>query len=151
MNGITVVTVDAQHRVSFSVFSSTSCRLCEGTYQQMRKRGTHRKHPHTPGKAVYEPKEYESKEDCRNSPRQFSSRLHRTVFQISGGADRDRTGGLLVANQALSQLSYSPLNTVSSFTFPVSNQELETRNCFWWAWVELNYRPHPYQGCALAT
>ena len=26
----------------------------------------------------------------------------------SGGADRDRTGGLLVANQALSQLSYSP-------------------------------------------
>ena len=29
-----------------------------------------------------------------------------------GGADRDRTGGLLVANQALSQLSYSP-NTAS--------------------------------------
>ena len=28
---------------------------------------------------------------------------------FSGGADRDRTGGLLVANQALSQLSYSPL------------------------------------------
>ena len=22
---------------------------------------------------------------------------------------------------------------------------------FWWAWVESNYRPHPYQGCALAT
>jgi hypothetical protein len=20
----------------------------------------------------------------------------------------------------------------------------------WWAWVELNHRPHPYQGCALA-
>jgi hypothetical protein len=37
-----------------------------------------------------------------------------------GGADRDRTGGLLVANQALSQLSYSPLNAVSSFLFPVS-------------------------------
>ena len=49
-----------------------------------------------------------------------------------GGADRDRTGGLLVANQALSQLSYSPTDS-------------------WWAWVELNYRPHPYQGCALAT
>jgi hypothetical protein len=27
---------------------------------------------------------------------------------FTGGADRDRTGGLLVANQALSQLSYSP-------------------------------------------
>jgi hypothetical protein len=29
--------------------------------------------------------------------------------QLYGGADRDRTGGLLVANQALSQLSYSPI------------------------------------------
>ena len=28
---------------------------------------------------------------------------------LFGGADRDRTGGLLNANQALSQLSYSPL------------------------------------------
>src|SRR5207302_3990476 len=34
---------------------------------------------------------------------------------ISGGADRDRTGGLLVANQALSQLSYSPMTAASSF------------------------------------
>src|SRR5216684_5180424 len=34
---------------------------------------------------------------------------HRTsIADFSGGADRDRTGGLLVANQALSQLSYSP-------------------------------------------
>jgi hypothetical protein len=32
----------------------------------------------------------------------------RTPNYDSGGADRDRTGGLLVANQALSQLSYSP-------------------------------------------
>jgi hypothetical protein len=30
------------------------------------------------------------------------------VQSADGGADRDRTGGLLVANQALSQLSYSP-------------------------------------------
>ena len=21
----------------------------------------------------------------------------------------------------------------------------------WWAWTDLNSRPHPYQGCALAT
>jgi hypothetical protein len=32
----------------------------------------------------------------------------RPSAKFSGGADRDRTGGLLVANQALSQLSYSP-------------------------------------------
>ena len=34
--------------------------------------------------------------------------------RFSGGADRDRTGGLLVANQALSQLSYSPNCSVSA-------------------------------------
>ena len=33
---------------------------------------------------------------------------------IFGGADRDRTGGLLVANQALSQLSYSPIRSFKS-------------------------------------
>jgi hypothetical protein len=38
-------------------------------------------------------------------------RHRRTTADVrfSGGADRDRTGGLLVANQALSQLSYSPI------------------------------------------
>jgi hypothetical protein len=28
---------------------------------------------------------------------------------------------------------------------------LEESGKNWWAWVDLNYRPHPYQGCALAT
>jgi hypothetical protein len=32
---------------------------------------------------------------------------------VLGGAERDRTAGLLVANEALSQLSYSP--TLSDF------------------------------------
>ena len=32
------------------------------------------------------------------------------AIHITGGAGRDRTGDLLNANQALSQLSYSPLN-----------------------------------------
>jgi hypothetical protein len=36
-----------------------------------------------------------------------------SIKRNSGGADRDRTGGLLVANQALSQLSYSPNGKVS--------------------------------------
>src|SRR6266700_5797849 len=36
--------------------------------------------------------------------------------QFSGGADRDRTGGLLVANQALSQLSYSPVTQLLAFS-----------------------------------
>ena len=54
-----------------------------------------------------------------------------------GGADRDRTGDPLLAKQVLSQLSYSPMFACLRLN--------------WWAWVESNYRPHPYQGCALTN
>ena len=54
-------------------------------------------------------------------------------LEEDGGADRDRTGDPLLAKQVLSQLSYSP-----AFQG-------------WWAWVDSNYRPHPYQGCALTN
>jgi hypothetical protein len=85
-----------------------------------------------------------------------------------GGAKEDRTPDLLRARQALSQLSYGPgfrwqntedggRTTVcrcaagrsvkagwrSHATFPSP----ALRN--WWAWEDLNLRPHPYQGCAL--
>jgi hypothetical protein len=50
----------------------------------------------------------------------------------AGGANRDRTGDLLLAKQALSQLSYGP-------------------DIGWWVWEELHPRPHPYQGCALTN
>ncbi len=48
-----------------------------------------------------------------NSAKYLASSIKSAKFallpnEIFGGADRDRTGGLLVANQALSQLSYSP-------------------------------------------
>ena len=52
-----------------------------------------------------------------------------------GGADRDRTDDPLLAKQVLSQLSYSPYKSDNG----------------WWAWVGSNYRPHPYQGCALTN
>jgi hypothetical protein len=42
---------------------------------------------------------------------------------FSGGADRDRTGGLLVANQALSQLSYSPNPVVRLWSFVVRKKQ----------------------------
>ena len=54
----------------------------------------------------------------------------------TGGANRDRTGDLLLAKQALSQLSYGPVVQVG---FP------------WWVWVDLNHRPHAYQACALTS
>ena len=52
---------------------------------------------------------------ARLKPRPFKS-----PDQHSGGADRDRTGGLLVANQALSQLSYSPTASFKVSRFKVS-------------------------------
>ena len=57
--------------------------------------------------------------------------------------------------------------TYLCFVMPVNIQLSKIFDCFrqpagarrassmpvadWWAWVELNYRPHPYQGCALAN
>ena len=54
-----------------------------------------------------------------------------------GGARRDRTDDILLAKQALSQLSYGPI-----WVPPISE---------WWARVDSNYRPHAYQACALTT
>ena len=56
-----------------------------------------------------------------------------TLVVNLGGARRDRTSDPLLAKQVLSQLSYGP-----------SCKE-------WWVWEDSNHRPHPYQGCALAT
>ena len=62
----------------------------------------------------------------------------------TGGGERNRTDDLLLAKQALSQLSYTPDN---------ENHPLITgyRQPGWWAWVDLNYRPHAYQACALTN
>ena len=54
----------------------------------------------------------------------------------SGGAKRDRTADPLLAKQVLSQLSYSPVASAPDN---------------WWVWEDLNFRPHPYQGCALTN
>jgi hypothetical protein len=63
--------------------------------------------------------------------------FQKTKNLYCGGADRDRTCDLLNANQALSQLSYSPKKNL----------------WLWikWACVDSNHGPHPYQGCALTT
>src|ERR1700684_1513221 len=65
---------------------------------------------------------------------------HRTRVRVpegfgradAGGASRDRTGDLLLAKQAFSQLNYGP-------------------SIGWWVWEDLHPRPHPYQGCALTN
>ena len=58
-------------------------------------------------------------------------------IRLSCGDSEDRTHDLLLAKQALSQLSYIPNVPKSIYN--------------WWAYVELHHRPHPYQGCALTN
>ena len=57
----------------------------------------------------------------------------------TGGARRNRTDDLLLAKQALSQLSYGPAGTA-----PKKRED-------WWAWEDLNFRPHAYQARALTN
>ena len=67
------------------------------------------------------------------------------TFLRVGGAERDRTVDPLLAKQVLSQLSYSPI-VLTDRPLTIISQRGK-----WWAWVDSNYRPHPYQGCALAN
>ena len=66
-----------------------------------------------------------------------------------GGAGRARTDDLLLAKQALSRLSYGPCpgacRRLAADARPCGRRARDK----WWAWIDLNYRPHPYQGCAL--
>ena len=57
------------------------------------------------------------------------------LFPDSGGADRDRTGDLLNANQALSQLSYSPrYSAPSGATAPIALlPERQPRSRSYWS------------------
>ena len=58
-------------------------------------------------------------------------------LRLFGGADRNRTDDIQLAKLALYQLSYGPV----SFFFGER----------WWAWKDLNFRPHAYQACALTS
>jgi hypothetical protein len=55
----------------------------------------------------------------------------------TGGANRDRTDDLLLAKQALSQLSYGPA--------------VPCLGARWWVWMGSNHRPPPYQDGALTS
>ena len=60
------------------------------------------------------------------------------AFSAIGGANRDRTDDLKLAKLALSQLSYGPVVVLRSWWK-------------WWAWEDLNFRPHAYQARALTN
>ena len=73
-------------------------------------------------------------------------------YGCNGGARRDRTDDLKLAKLALSQLSYGPNSfrtTTPELAFlqpPAAPKRGE-----WWAWEDLNFRPHAYQARALTN
>ncbi len=93
--------------------------------------------------------------------RSFDWRERPWPNQMAGGARRNRTDDLLLAKQALSQLSYGPVCRTRRPPAPDAPMPLcpapgngragDKRSRYWWAWVDSNYRPHPYQGCALTN
>ncbi len=77
-------------------------------------------------------------------------RLRRKTRETSGPKDRGggegtRTPDPLLAKQVLCQLSYTPTTAEGA-----SSQCRSTQSA-WWAWEDLNFRPHAYQACALAS
>ena len=79
----------------------------------------------------------------------------------AGGGERDRTDDLLLAKQALSQLSYTPLarhharlrpsgyggHQPSPMPGEASRSRVSGEG--WWVWLDSNQRPPPYQDGAL--
>ena len=50
------------------------------------------------------------------------------------------------------QIRWQNVSFVMSLHLPVSEEtRINIDDCEWWAWVDLNHRPRPYQGRALAT
>ena len=68
----------------------------------------------------------------------FSSTGCRPFSWRGGGDEETRTPDPLLAKEMLSQLSYVPLPTIA----------LSGR---WWAFLDSNQRPLPYQGSALTS
>ena len=78
-------------------------------------------------------------EPMSSQPRHDQNRLAKPL-RGRGGARRDRTDDLKLAKLALSQLSYGPEPEAGL------RQRRE-----WWAWEDLNLRPHAYQARALTN
>lgn len=84
---------------------------------------------------------------------QPAQRKARAISERSGGARRDRTDDLKLAKLPLSQLSYGP------FRFAPKDGLEREQTCptpteprkEWWAWEDLNFRPHAYQARALTN
>jgi hypothetical protein len=71
--------------------------------------------------------------------------------QGAGGARRDRTDDLMLAKHALSQLSYGPWDALAGSAIGLGPNPSRRPTVHWWAWKDLNFRPHAYQARALTN
>ena len=69
----------------------------------------------------------------------------------NGGARRDRTDDLMLAKHALSQLSYGPVGGRRTSDDGQCLSSVFPQPSSWWAWEDLNLRPHAYQARALTN
>lgn len=80
---------------------------------------------------------------------------HPHLVRCSGGAAGSRTPDLRRAKAALSQLSYSPVvdirATHTASVWTTASRRTVAPRWTWWAFVDSNHGPHPYQGCALTN
>ena len=81
-----------------------------------------------------------------------------TLTQTGSGDDGDRTRDLVVANHALSQLSYIPAAEISNPKNQIPNKpaglgiwHLVLGISLHWVYVDSNHGPQLYQSCALAN
>ena len=86
----------------------------------------------------------------RRKPARCGSSAVRSPSSENGGARRDRTDDLMLAKHALSQLSYGPGGGRRSQD---RRQKRPSSSAVgrWWAWEDLNLRPHAYQARALTN
>ena len=86
---------------------------------------------------------------CRSREDRGTSRLPKNsrniVSEDRGGGEGTRTPDPLLAKQVLCQLSYTPT------TVEGASSQCRSTQSAWWAWEDLNFRPHAYQACALAS
>lgn len=76
-------------------------------------------------------------------------------YRETGGGERARTVDLLLAKQALSQLSYTPgprtSGSIKQTFYPLFLSPRIPDSQKWWAGEDLNLRPHAYQARALTN
>ena len=71
----------------------------------------------------------------------FASTVSAVAIQGNGGGERDRTDDLLLAKQALSQLSYTPHRTLAREVVGLGRFELPTSRLSGVRSNQLSYRP----------